>query len=119
MKSRDQLLMAGELGRAAFHAGNPCSPAKDKDFKRFLMSCGDRRVGASPPGEATTLALLDAWITQWRQQEKTQAAARPPSEVPQAVDPAAILTRPPQATPVFHSQPQRLDAALLQQGGAP
>ena len=74
LNSKDQLLLAGELGRAAFHAGKPCSPAKDKDFKAFLLSCGDRRVGGAPVGEAPMLTLLDAWMTRWRE-EANQAAA--------------------------------------------
>jgi len=69
MKSKNQLLLASELGRSAFKAGKPCSLVKDKDFKAFLLSCGDRRVGAAPAGEAPTLTLMGAWITSWRKEE--------------------------------------------------
>ncbi len=115
MKSKDQLLLASELGRAAFHAGKPCSPAKDKDFKRFLLSCGDRRVGASPTGEAPTLALIDAWITQWRQ-EAQNTAARPPSGAPPAA--LVITTQAPQPFAAFHNPVNHRDGPPLQQGGA-
>jgi hypothetical protein len=60
MDAKDQLLLASELGRIAFHADKLCSPVKDNDFTAFLLSCDDRRVGSAPVGEAPTLALLDA-----------------------------------------------------------
>ncbi|MFT7402242.1 MAG: hypothetical protein ACI83N_001843 [Hydrogenophaga sp.] len=66
LKSTDQLLLARELGRTAFHAGKPCSPVGDENFMAFLWSCGRRSVGVVPAGEAPTLTLLVAWIAQWR-----------------------------------------------------
>ncbi len=75
LKSTDQLLLARELGRTAFHAGKPCSPARDENFMAFLWSCGRRSVGMVPAGEAPTLTLLIAWIAQWR--EEAHSAASP------------------------------------------
>lgn len=72
MHFNDQLLLAKELGRSALRAGKPCSPAKDKEFKAFLLACGDRRVGAVPAGEAPTLTLLDAWMTGWREEAQPE-----------------------------------------------
>lgn len=74
MHYKDQLLLASELGRCAFRAGKCCSPVKDKDFKAFLLACGDRRVGDAPAGEAPTLTLLDAWISGWREEANTAAS---------------------------------------------
>ena len=74
MHFKDQLLLASELGRTAFRAGKPSSPVKDKDFKAFLLACGDRRVGVVPHGEAPTLTLLDAWITGWREEAHVVAS---------------------------------------------
>ena len=53
--------------------GKACSPAKDKEFKAFLLSCGDRRVGAAPTGEAPMLALLKAWIAGWNEEAHATA----------------------------------------------
>lgn len=115
MKSKEQLLLASDLGRAAFHAGRPCSLAKDKDFQRFLLLCGDWRVDASPTGEAPTLTLLDAWITQWRQEEQNMAAS-PASVAP----PAALVmtTKAPPPFPDFHDQVNHRDDPRLRQGDA-
>ena len=77
---KDQLLLAGELGRAAFYAGKICLPAKDKDFMRFLRACDNRRVGTAAAGEAPSLALLMAWMRCW-QTEQQRAAALPAAHV--------------------------------------
>jgi hypothetical protein len=71
---KDQLLLAGELGKAAFHAGKTCSPAKDKEFMQFLRACDNRRVGMAAPGEAPSLALLMAWMRCWQTEQQTAAA---------------------------------------------
>ena len=67
---KDQLLLAGELGRAAFQAGKACSPAKDKEFMQFLHACDSRRVGMAAAGEAPSLALLMAWMRCWQTEEQ-------------------------------------------------
>ena len=67
---KDQLLLAGELGRAAFQAGKACSPAKDKEFMQFLRACDNRRVGMAAAGEAPSLALLMAWMRCWQTEEQ-------------------------------------------------
>ena len=74
LKSTDQLQLARELGRTAFHAGKPCSPARDKNFMAFLWSCGRRSVGIVPAGEVPTLTLLIAWIAQWREEAHSVAS---------------------------------------------
>ena len=74
MNSKDQLMQARELGSAAFHAGKPYSPVKDKDFMAFLQSCGRRSVGAAPAGEAPMLTLLLAWMSRWAEEARLLAA---------------------------------------------
>lgn len=73
MNVKDQLLLAGELGKAAFHAGKACSPAKDKEFMQFLRACDNRRVGMAPAGEAPSLALLMAWMRCWQTEQQVAA----------------------------------------------
>lgn len=70
--NRDQVLLAGALGQAAFLRGKSCSPASDQDFLLFLRACGNRAVGQTPPGEAPTLALLGAWLAAWQQAQREQ-----------------------------------------------
>jgi len=70
---KDQLLLAGELGKAAFHACKACSPAKDKEFMQFLRACDNRRVGMAAAGEAPSLALLMAWMRCWRAEQQMAA----------------------------------------------
>jgi hypothetical protein len=79
MKAREQSFQAGLLGTAAFHAGKSRSPTEDRDFLELLLSCGDRRVGHTPTGEAPTLDLLGAWIRHWSQSSASHA--RPASLV--------------------------------------
>lgn len=74
MKSTDQLLLAGELGRTAFHAGKPCSPVGDENLMAFFRSCSRRSVGMVPAGEAPTLTLLVAWIAKWREEAHRSAS---------------------------------------------
>lgn len=74
LKSTDQQLVAGELGRTAFHAGKPCSPVGDENFMAFFQSCGRRSVGMVPAGEAPTLTLLVAWIARWREEADRSAS---------------------------------------------
>lgn len=73
MNVKDQLLLAGELGKAAFHVGKTCSPAKDKEFMQFLRACDNRRVGTAAAGEAPSLALLMAWMRCWRAEQQMAA----------------------------------------------
>jgi hypothetical protein len=73
MTVKDQLLLAGELGKAAFHAGKACSPTKDKDFMQFLRACDNRRVGMAATGEAPSLALLMAWMKCWKTEQQVAA----------------------------------------------
>ena len=80
MNVKDQLLLAGELGKAAFHAGKICSPAKDKEFMQFLRACDNRRVGMVAAGEAPSLALLMAWMRCW-QTEQQMAGALPAGHI--------------------------------------
>ncbi len=80
MNVKDQLLLAGELGKAAFHAGKICSPAKDKEFMQFLRACDNRRVGTAAAGEAPSLALLMAWMRCW-QTEQQMAAPLPAKQI--------------------------------------
>lgn len=80
MNVKEQLLLAGELGKAAFHVGKICSPAKDKEFMQFLRACDNRRVGMAAAGEAPSLALLMAWMRCW-QTEQQMAAALPASYI--------------------------------------
>lgn len=46
---------ARELGRAAFHAGRPCTPALDADLMNMLTGV---RVGSGAP-------ILEAWTRGW------------------------------------------------------
>lgn len=73
MNVKDELLLAGELGKAAFHAGKICSPAKDKEFMQFLRACDNRRVGMAATGEAPSLALLMAWMRCWQTEQQMAA----------------------------------------------
>jgi hypothetical protein len=66
VEKSEQLFQVGALGMAAFHAGKSCSPIRDVDFLQFILSCGDRKVGVTPTGEAPTLELLNTWIRHWR-----------------------------------------------------
>ena len=67
LKVADQVIKARLLGETAFQAGKTCSPKGERDFLKFLLDCGDRKVGQTPVGEAPTLDLLDAWISSWHQ----------------------------------------------------
>ena len=80
MNVKDQLLLAGELGRAAFHVGKACSPAKDEEFMQFLRACDNRRVGTAAAGEAPSLALLMAWMRCW-QTEQQMAELMPARQI--------------------------------------
>jgi len=60
--SATQLFAAAALGTAAYRAGRPCTPAHDPALMAMLVG---REVGVTPPGEAPTTALLDAWLWAW------------------------------------------------------
>ncbi|MCF3643318.1 hypothetical protein LXM94_25525 [Rhizobium sp. TRM95111] len=58
----EQLQRAAQLGAAAFAAGRLSVPAHDPEV---LSMFGSRRVGETPEGEATTVEILNAWLSAW------------------------------------------------------
>lgn len=57
-----QLFAASVLGTIAFNTGRACVPAHDAELMSMLEG---RRIGQTPEGEASTVAILDAWLKSW------------------------------------------------------
>lgn len=56
-----QLERAALMGREGFHSGKK-APAQDA---RVLEMLKGRKVGQTPEGEASSIAILDAWNSGW------------------------------------------------------
>ena len=62
MRASKQILQAAILGTQAFNSGVKCAPCLDNGLMDMLVG---RTVGVTPEGEATTIAILDAWKDAW------------------------------------------------------
>jgi hypothetical protein len=61
-RKANQLLEAGSLGFVAFTSGKKRVPAQDKSLVKFFKG---RKVGETPEGEASTIAIMEAWNKGW------------------------------------------------------
>lgn len=62
MKHIEQLTTAARLGAEFFLAGGRRIPCKDAAMMAMLAG---RRMGETPEGEASSVALLKAWTASW------------------------------------------------------
>lgn len=65
MKAADQIIVAADFGRATFLAGDDCIPGFDA---RLMAMLTGRNIGATPDGEASSVAIMKAWSTAWHRE---------------------------------------------------
>lgn len=57
-----QILHASVLGNNAFKNGKQRIPCQDAELLNIF---GNRPVGITPDGEASTISIMNAWIKAW------------------------------------------------------
>ena len=62
MTAKEQIAQAVLLGRIAFRACQKREPAFDLRLQRLTAN---RQVGEAPKGEASSVAIMKAWLTSW------------------------------------------------------
>jgi hypothetical protein len=69
-KQHPQLTTAAQLGAQAYHAGAKRVPALCAPLNKMFTG---RHVGQTPPGEASTVAILKAWLNAWDKENLANA----------------------------------------------
>ncbi len=62
MNATDQLKAAADFGRSSFLAGDKCVPGHDA---RLMAMLTGRDIGATPEGEASSVAIMKSWSSAW------------------------------------------------------